>query len=184
MPARPACARLSAVRAETRTGDRVQCFRTLAGTPAIEQADCEHAQTLPSSFQQCPICTGHELTPLAVRSHGLRDRGSAAGLPQTLSTVMSRQDAIHKLNRFVYEPVLLRGQNGTGKELIARAIHAIAPRCSHLSAREQRGIAGSASGVDSVWPCQRRLHDRGSPRSKGCSRSRTAAPYSSMKSHP
>ena len=60
--------------------------------------------------------------------------------------------------------VLIRGETGTGKELIARALHDLSPRAGpHLRQAQLRGHPHGALGERAVRPREGRLHRRHQP---------------------
>lgn len=90
---------------------------------------------------------------------GAEDLGMAGRAP-----AMERLRAmVRRLGPAVRVPVVVLGPTGTGKELVARALHACSPRGRAVRGGALRGAARRAAGERAVRPSPRQFH-RGAPR--------------------
>jgi DNA-binding NtrC family response regulator len=84
----------------------------------------------------------------------------------TFRDIVTRSARMHAVIRTAEKaagsaiPVLIEGQSGVGKELVARAIHGTGDRRSSHSSRSLRRHPGQPRRVDPVRPREGRLHRR------------------------
>ena len=112
-------------------------------------------------------------------------RTGARRSPELLGDSPAWNDVVRALPRVAESelPVLVLGETGTGKELIARAVHALSPRRrSGFVAPQLRGHARQPDRERAVRSRARRLHRCGGRPRPGCSTPRTGARCSSTRS--
>ena len=94
----------------------------------------------------------------AAPSRGLFGERSLSGLIGESAPMCRLYELIGKISQS-NSPVLLLGETGTGKELVARAIHFTGLRCEKaLVPIDCSALTPTLSRVRAVRICQRRLH--------------------------
>ena len=105
--------------------------------------------------------------------------GSLVGSSPLMKRLFATLELVSPMN----STVLLQGETGTGKELVARTIHHNSPRARSAVRRVQRrGHSGRAGGSRAVRPRQGRLHRRDRQPRPAVSKRPTRARSSSTRS--
>ena len=104
-----------------------------------------------------PFRRGDGPVPTPITMPAADDRDAIIGDGDALRYVMFRVDQVAATDA----TVLLSGETGTGKELLARAIHQRSPRREPSARRRQlRGAAGEPGRERALRPRARRVHGR------------------------
>ena len=142
-------------------GGRTDPLRWRSGWRVRLPVDCGAARPSRRSFpspctpqpwrlpRTCVLCSNLPAPPPAAWGDLLGESAAAVAL----------RDAIHRAARAPF-PVLVEGESGSGKELVARAIHALAAPRRGASRDQLRGARRRPDRSRALRPRARRIHRR------------------------
>ena len=151
---------LSRVEAVVRSGrheqDVVACLSPMVQRGLVEHDGARYrfCPTLPAGLRTLIDATVKRASEQLVREHHVRHRllGGMIGLDPKMQMVF---EMVHQVARIDVQ-VLITGETGTGKELVARAIHDSSPRCTGFF-----GAVNCATLTENLFESQVFGHMRG-----------------------
>ncbi len=124
----------------------------------FRQADFEFSISL-ANILVVALVRAHKQTTLATEYQRLVDKSAYGELIGQCPAMQELKTKIGRMARATGS-VLVRGESGSGKELVARALHKASPRGPPHAQRQLRRHPGRTDGKPALRPQSRRLHQR------------------------
>ena len=130
---------------------------------AIQRGACDYL-TRPIDFQRLRIRIASFLAEAEIRQRTLgleHELVQACQFKGIVSRSPLMLEVFAKMRRVAphFRTVLITGATGTGKELVARALHTLSPgSAGSLRSLQLLGLSRKSGGERIVWLCERRFH--------------------------